>query len=43
LIPTVELLRAGGFYPSVALASALVLFFLIIQHLAAKFCRSIQP
>jgi hypothetical protein len=39
----VELFRAGGFYPRIALALALVLFSLMIQHLAAKFCRSIQP
>jgi len=42
LILIVELFRAAGFYPRIALASALVLFSLMIQHLAAKFCRSIQ-
>jgi hypothetical protein len=35
LIFIVELFRAGGFYPRIALASALMLFSLMNRHLAA--------
>jgi hypothetical protein len=39
----VERFGAGGFYARTALAPALVLFSLMIQHLAAKFCKGLRP
>jgi hypothetical protein len=38
----VELARAGGLYPRIALASTLTLFCGIIQHLSAKLSQGSQ-
>jgi hypothetical protein len=44
VIIVVELFRAGGLYPRIALASTLTLFCVVIQHLSAKLLtKHFQP